>query len=92
MPPAILPGYDEWVEAFWYLGRDRVDLGPIPAASIDRHAATLDDHERTLFRSVMIAMDRVYLRHVHPDQGADDPNSARDSFRVSMRAHAEGRK
>jgi hypothetical protein len=92
-PPDILPGYGEWISAFWYLSRDRQSGGPLPASSIDRYAAGLCAGEGALFRSVMLALDDVYLRHIHPDNGGGESvESARDAFRGTMDAHFEGRK
>ena len=91
-PPDVLPGYDDWFTAFWYLSRDRIYGGPIPAASIDRHAAGMTDGEAALFRSVICAMDDVYLRHLLPDTGGNaSPENARDAFRSAAKAHFEGR-
>lgn len=81
--PDVLPGYEEWFTAFYELSTDRqigMAVGPIPAASIDRHGGG------ALFRRVIRAMDRVYLAHVRGDVDVpESENPARDSFRAAMK-------
>ena len=84
--PSLLPGYEDWFDAFYELSTDRelvMAIGPIPAASIDRQ------NEGPLFRRVIRAMDGVYLAHVRgvPDAPESD-NPARDAFRAAMRGKA----
>jgi hypothetical protein len=86
IPPPVLPGYDEWIGAFWYLSRDRHPGGPLPAASIDRHVAGWDGEEAAFFRRVMFALDDVWYRHQNPDAAADaDPMAARDKVRSALK-------
>ena len=71
--PDVLPGYEDWYRAFHELSTDRqigMAVGPIPAASIDRHGGC------GLFRRVIRAMDRVYLAHVL--MGSDVPSYVDD--------------
>lgn len=61
-PPDILPGLQDWIEAFWELHTDRqigMAAGPIPAASIDRWIAMgrVGPDEEWLFRKCIRAMD-----------------------------------
>jgi hypothetical protein len=61
-------------------------IGPIPAATLDRHTRDWPPEEAELFRFVMRSMDRAYLKTLQP--GADAPesdNPARDAFRAVMR-------
>ena len=87
VPPPVLPGYDGWVSDFYELSTDRtvgMGIGPIPAASIDRHTASWSPCEAALFRRVIRALDAVYLRHVR-GEGDDNPMAARDAFRAAMK-------
>lgn len=89
MPPEILPGLEPWFEAFWELGTDRQIgqvVGPIPAASIDRHTAGWPDAEAQAFRRCIRAMDQVFLKSQRGSVSvpeSEDP--ARDAFRSGMR-------
>lgn len=90
-PPAILPGFESWYDAFHELSTDRQignAIGPIPAGAIARHVTGWCASEASLFRRVIRAMDGVYLRHLHngglPEAESDNP--ARDTFRAAMRA------
>lgn len=88
-PPPLLPGYEDWWRDFWELCTDRSIgqvVGPIPAASIDRHTAGWCASVRDMFRSCIRAMDAVYLTHVRNDGAPDAPEpSARDTFRAAMK-------
>lgn len=62
--PEILPGAEAYLETFFDLSNDRqigMTLGPIPAASIDRRAAGMNEDEADRFRRVLRALDGVYL-------------------------------
>jgi hypothetical protein len=88
IPPAILPGYEDWWEAFFELSTDRINgvgIGPIPAASIARHVTGWPLNEARVFRRVIRAMDRVYMTHDEGEEPESD-NPARDAFRSGMRA------
>ena len=70
-PPDLLPGAEEWLDAFLELTTDRqmgMGLGPIPSAAIDRWP--VEDAERASFRACIRAMDREYLAHGRDDQPA----------------------
>lgn len=91
IPPAVLPGFEDWFDAFHELSTDRQIgniIGPIPAGAIARHVDGWCNSEASLFRRVIRAMDAVYLRHLHngglPEVESDNP--ARDTFRAAMRA------
>lgn len=59
-----------------------MNVGPIPAASIDRQ------EQGALFRRVIRAMDGVYLAHVRRNGEPELPesdNPARDAFRGAMK-------
>lgn len=65
-PPRLLPGGQEWLEAFWELGTDRqigMKAGPIPASSIEAFADRQDMHdsERATFRQCVREMDAEWL-------------------------------
>lgn len=91
IPPAILPGYEGWYDAFYELGTDRHignAIGPIPAGSIARHTEGWPPCEAGLFRRVIRSMDRVYLGHLSSGGAPDAPesdNPARDAFRAAMK-------
>lgn len=44
-------------------------VGPLPAASLDRHVGTMDPDEAAVFRLVMRRLDGVYLAHVNKAPG-----------------------
>lgn len=64
-PPEIMPGYDQWIEAFQELSTDRhltdYGPGPIPSASIDRHVAEWSEWDAALFRKCIRAMDAARI-------------------------------
>ncbi|WP_425454224.1 hypothetical protein [Pelagibacterium sediminicola] len=83
------PGAESWFQTFFELGTDRqigMGLGPIPAASIDRHVAGWPGADAQAFRQAIRAMDALYLKHhaKEPDVPETD-NAARDAFRAAMR-------
>lgn len=89
-PPDLLPGYEDWIEAFWELGADRQlgqVAGPIPAASIARHTTDWPAHEASLFRRAIRAMDAIALKQMNgaDEEGEPSDNPARDSFRAAIR-------
>lgn len=89
LPPEILPGAEQWLEAFWELSTDRqftgYGSGPIPAASIDRHTAGWDEAEAKAFRTCVRAMDAVFLKSQRDEPDApESDNPARDRFRAAM--------
>lgn len=70
-PPDLLPGAQEWLDAFIELSTERqmgMGLGPIPSSAIDRWP--VDDVERPAFRACIRAMDREYLAHSRDDAKA----------------------
>jgi hypothetical protein len=52
-------------------------FGPVPAASIDRWAAGMDEEEADGFRVAIRAMDAVYLKFVHTPENERHPPGAR---------------
>lgn len=68
--PDILPGCDEYLEAFFELSSDRqigMVPGPLPAASIARHVQGWDTAEADRFRQVMRALDAVFMAERNTD-------------------------
>lgn len=65
-PPEMPPGVDVWLETFWELSTDRPlgfeKVGPIPAASIDRHVVGWEPYEAAVFRRVIRAADWEFLQ------------------------------
>lgn len=64
--PEILAGLAGWYDDFWELSTDRqigMTIGPIPAASIERHTADWPDDDAEMFRVCMRRMDSVYLNY-----------------------------
>jgi len=87
-PPDLPIGTEQWWNDFHELSTDRqmsMSVGPIPAASIDRHIAGWSDDDAGMFRAVIRAMDRVYLQHSRSDPDApESDNPTRDAFRATM--------
>lgn len=82
-------GTESWYNDFYELSTDRQSgmcLGQIPAASIDRRTADMTDEDATMFRAVIRAMDKIYLRHQRgePDAPEESDNPKRDAFRLAM--------
>ena len=89
-PPVLLPGADEYLDAFWELSSERqlgFGAGPIPGSAIVAHAgrAGMADDEADLFRRVIRAMDAVYL-----DRSAPRPQPSKDAPAVSSRPLTPG--
>lgn len=79
-PPTLLPGAEEWLDAFLEMSCDRqlgMAAGPIPSASIDRWP--ISDDERPAFRACIRAMDKAYLAH-----GRDDQPTKADSKTIAL--------
>lgn len=93
-PPELLDGFGGWYEDFWELSTDRQlgnCLGPIPAASIDRHVAGWNYVDADMFRSIIRAMDGAYLEWSgKPSAEPAEPTSARDAFRGAFAAKRRG--
>lgn len=69
-PPELLPGVEEWFEAYRELGTDRqlaFSIGPIPAASIWRYTLGWDDVEAERFRFCIRVADAALLNFTHDE-------------------------
>lgn len=64
----LLPGLDEWLDAFWRLSTERqigMAVGPIPDSAITRWIADNNlKSEAKTFRRCIRAMDNVYLNYL----------------------------
>lgn len=68
-PPKMLPGAQDWLNAFFRLSTERsfgFTVGPIPDSAI--RAWPVDASEADAFARCMRAMDGVYLAHGKKDQ------------------------
>lgn len=76
LPPELLPGASDWLDAFNELSTDRLvtQYGsmPIPAASIDRHVFGWEEWEAFAFRRCIRAMDVAYLEAIAPPKDGEE--------------------
>jgi len=74
-PPELLPGLDEWAEAFYELSSDRQLTdhirGQIPAGSIARHTSGWGADEAELFRFCIRAADAAFLDAMAPPKDGE---------------------
>ena len=89
-PPQLLPGAQEWLDAFWEIHTDREFManGPIPAGSLDRWLAMgrVTDFEFPHFRRAMRSMDDAYRaasdeKRENPTKKVSDKPLTKDAFK-----------
>lgn len=84
--PELLPGAEQFLDAFWHLSADRqigMQAGPIPSASIDRWADRngLDPDEHLLFTHCIRAMDAEWLSRAAEISGKERPDKPKQPAR-----------
>lgn len=62
LPPVLMPGAGEWLDAFWEMSTDRrFPGGPIPRESVERWPVAPDEFDQFLF--CIRSMDEAFLSH-----------------------------